>query len=372
MFYNLHGIQLESGIPVDSFEPFLSDKAENLKTVVLGVSDGVLQEKRIKFTVEHKCINITKLDEGWLYSFPDNAGCELWVSEDYSEIIAYNALSKFDSKIILPLLRTALECAAAKQGLVSLHSSCVKLEGKALCFTANSGVGKSTRALNWVNVHGAEMLSGDRPMIKTGTEGIFACGVPWDGKEQIFVNDSAPLTAICDIRRGELTRVRKLSYNQARRVLLQQCFIPMWDIGAASAVMALISKLCREIPVYRVICGIDDESTHKLKEIIFHRNDEIAGIEEDMKIKNGFVLKNIAGENIVMPSGDKISTFDGAIVLNEVAAFIWSKMEESVSKNELLEFVLSEFEVEKEKAAADLDALISKLSDYGVIEEETT
>lgn len=371
MFYNLHGIQLESSIPISSFELFLSDKAEGIKTITFCVSDGEFGEKRIRSMFNHKYINIAVLDDGWLYSFPDDKGCVLWTSKDYSEIIAYNTLEKFDIEKILPLLRTALECAAAKQGLMSLHSSCVRLYDKAVCFTANSGVGKSTRALNWVNVHGAEMLSGDRPMINISEEGILACGVPWDGKEQIFVNDSVPLSAICNIRRGEMTRVRKLSYNQARRVLMQQCFIPMWDIEAASAVMALISRLCRVIPVYRVICGIDDESTHKFKEIIFHRNDEIVGVEEDMKIKNGFVLKSIAGENIVMPAGDNISTFDGAIVLNEVAAFIWNKMGESVSRNELLELILSEFDVDKEKAAADLDALILKLSDYGVIEEET-
>ena len=371
MFYNLHRIQLESSVPLDSFEPFLSDKSESLKTVAFRVSDGVFPQKRIRSEYKHKFINIALLDDGWLYSFPEDNGCKLWVSEDYSEITAYNTSKKFDSEKSLPLLRTALECAAAKQGLVSLHSSCIKLDGKALCFTANSGVGKSTRALNWVNVHGAEMLSGDRPMICIGAEAIFAGGAPWDGKERIFVNDSAPLKAICNIRRGEITRVRKLSYNQARRILMQQCFIPMWDIEAASTVMALISKLCKEIPVYRTVCGIDEESTQRLKDIIFHRNDEIAEVEEDMKIKNGFVLKSIAGENIVMPAGENIGTFDGAIVLNEVAAFIWSKMEESVSRNELLELIISEFDVDKEKAAADLDALILKLSGYGVIERET-
>lgn len=371
MYYKLHRIQFESSIQLNSFEPFRSDKTEGMKTVSFGVSDREFPRKEIRAVFEHKHINIALLDDGWLYSFPDDNGCKLLVSEDYSEITAFGNQAEFDSEKILPLLRTALECAAAKQGLVSLHSSCIKLDGKAVCFTASSGVGKSTRAMNWVNLHGAGMLSGDRPMISITAEGVFACGAPWDGKERIFVNDSAPLAAICNIRRGEMTRVRKLSYNQARRVLMQQCFIPMWDIETAGTVMALISKLCREIPVCRVVCGIDDESTRRLKEIIFHRNDEIAEVEKDMKIRNGFVLKNIAGENIVMPAGDNISTFDGAIVLNEVAAFIWSKMEESVSRNELLEFILSEFEVEKEKAAADLDALILKLSDYGVIEEET-
>ncbi len=371
MLYKLHCIQLESCIAIESFAPFLSEKDEALKTVVLKVSEEPFRAEKTLFLFEHAHINVSVLDDGWLYSLPDDNSCVLFASKDYSELTAYNTLPQIENRKLLPLLRTALESAAAMQGLVSLHSSCIKIDEKAVCFTASSGVGKSTRAQSWIDSFGAKMLSGDRPTIKIDANGVFACGAPWDGKEQIFVNDSAPLAAICNIRRGNFTRVRRLSYNQARRILMQQCFIPMWDNCAATAVLAMVSRLCRTVPVYRVICGPDESSARQTKEIIFHRNDEIPEMEKDMKIKNGFVLKSIAGENIVMPAGNNISSFDGAIVLNEVAAFVWSKLEESISRNELLEHILSEFDVDKETASRDLDTLLEKLISYGVIEEET-
>ena len=94
-------------------------------------------------------------------------------------------------------------------------------------------------------------------------------------------------------------------------------------------------------------------------------------MEKDMKIKSGFVLRNTAGEYVVMPTGKNISQFDGAIILNEVAAFVWEKMKESVSKEELLEYILSEFDVCEDRASADLNALLEKLNKYGVIEDES-
>lgn len=371
MFYTLHGLQLESECSIPSFEAFLSEKDSSLKTVHLNIASTPFCGDKALFRFEHKGLDVTVYDDGWLFSLPDSEDCcMLFASEDYLQLTAYG-ISNVENQKILPLLRTALECAGATQGLVSLHSSCIRLEEKAICFTANSGMGKSTRAQSWINEHGAQLLSGDRPIIRFGSDGIFACGAPWDGKEQVYVNDSAPLMAICDVRRGAFTRIRKLSPNQARHVLMQQCFIPMWDTVTAARVMALIIKLSREVPVYRMICGPDEEAAHNAKEILFEQRNRIFGVEKDMKIKEGFVLKSIAGENIVMPAGENIKNFDGAIVLNEVAAYIWSKLENGVSRNELIEYILSEFDVDADKASEDLDRLLERLSEYGVIDEET-
>ena len=369
MFYNLHGLQLESECSIPSFEAFLSKKNTSLKTVYLKFVSTPFCVGKALIKFEHKGLDVAAYNDGWLFSLPDDDCHVLFASKDYLLLTVHNVSEKDCNQKILPLLRTALECAGATQGLVSLHSSCIRLGEKAICFTANSGTGKSTRAQSWMNAHGAEMLSGDRPIIKLASDDVFACGAPWDGKEQVYVNDSAPLRAICDIRRGAFTRIRKLSSNQARHVLMQQCFIPMWDTAAATQIMVLIIKLSREIPVYRMICGPDEESAHSAKEILFEQRNRIFGVEKDMKIKEGFVLKSIAGENIVMPAGDNIKNFDGAIVLNEVAAFIWSKLENGVSRNELVEYVLSEFDVDADKASEDLDRLIERLSEYGVIEE---
>lgn len=89
-----------------------------------------------------------------------------------------------------------------------------------------------------------------------------------------------------------------------------------------------------------------------------------------MKAKSGFVLRNVVGEYVLMPTGDNIGRFDGTVILNDVAALVWEKMQNPVSREELLAAILDEYNVEEATAAADLDKLIEKLKGYGVIEEE--
>ncbi|MGN1479651.1 MAG: PqqD family protein, partial [Acutalibacteraceae bacterium] len=73
----------------------------------------------------------------------------------------------------------------------------------------------------------------------------------------------------------------------------------------------------------------------------------------------------------VMPTGKNIHQFDGTVVLNDVAAFVWEKLTLGSSREDLLEAILSEFDVDKQRAEQDLDALLDKLRGYEVIEEES-
>ena len=94
------------------------------------------------------------------------------------------------------LLRTAFECRFCYEGIVSLHAACVELDGFAVAFTGKSGLGKSTRARAWIEGLGAQFISGDRPAVRLEKTGATACGVPWDGKEQIFRDVERPLKCI--------------------------------------------------------------------------------------------------------------------------------------------------------------------------------
>ena len=73
-------------------------------------------------------------------------------------------------------------------------------------------------------------------------------------------------------------------------------------------------------------------------------------------------------EFIVMPTGDNIAKFDGAVVLNEVSAFIYKLLETEMSREDLLIAILNEYDVDEATASADLDALLNKLAAMGVVE----
>ena len=71
-----------------------------------------------------------------------------------------------------------------------------------------------------------------------------------------------------------------------------------------------------------------------------------------------------------MPTGENIAAFNGALLLNSVSAYVWEKLQNPVSREDLLAAVTDKFEVDEETAAKDLDALLEKLKEFGVIEDE--
>lgn len=87
-----------------------------------------------------------------------------------------------------------------------------------------------------------------------------------------------------------------------------------------------------------------------------------------MKLKDGFILKNIAGSYIVVPLRDRIETFSAVINLNETGAFLWKKLESSATKEELVDSLCSEYDVDKEKALLDTEEFISKIKDADLFE----
>lgn len=86
-----------------------------------------------------------------------------------------------------------------------------------------------------------------------------------------------------------------------------------------------------------------------------------------MEIKNEYVIRNIAGDNILVPIGKTIDNFNGLIILNEMAKFIWEKMPEVKDEEELLNCILDEYEVEREVAKADLEEFLETLKKEKII-----
>lgn len=267
------------------------------------------------------------------------------------------------------LLRTAFECRFCYEGIVSLHAACVELDGLAVAFTGKSGLGKSTRARAWVEGLGAQFISGDRPAVRLEKDGCVACGVPWDGKEQIFRDVERPLKCILEVRRSPANYVRRLSEEQARQVIMQQSFIPMWDIDAAVMAIANVRGLIRKTPVYRVFCGAEAEDARAIYDILINHPEQIRKEEKEMKIRDGFVLRNVVDEYIVMPTGENIAKFEGAVVLNEVSAFVFRQLENAVSRDDLLTAIVNEFDVDEATAAADLDELLAQFGKMGLLED---
>jgi hypothetical protein len=83
--------------------------------------------------------------------------------------------------------------------------------------------------------------------------------------------------------------------------------------------------------------------------------------ELEMKIKDGFMLREIAGQSVVVPLGQRVVEFNGIITLSESGAYLWKKLEKETSENELVEFVTGEYSVDAETAKNDIKEFIESM-----------
>ena len=60
-----------------------------------------------------------------------------------------------------------------------------------------------------------------------------------------------------------------------------------------------------------------------------------------MKIKDGFVLKTIAGSTVAVPVGDNLVNLQLMLTLNESGAFLWNLLENSATEDELVQKILT-------------------------------
>lgn len=324
--------------------------------------------------VQERCINSLHVaqmsDQKWLFNmlYTPDSPCVL-MNRDYSDPVLYADTQDREDCQLQMVVRSAFECRFCYEGVVSLHAACVENGEYAIAFTGNSGMGKSTRAKAWADALDFAWISGDRPAIRLEKNGSTACGVPWDGKEQIFRDVERPLMAILDVRRSSTNYVRRLTPQQARKVLVRQVFIPMWDTDAAVMAMTNIRMLIAKTPVYRVFCGPSEADAKEIYDILFRHPEKIGKEDEEMKIRDGFVLRNIVDEYIVMPTGDNIAKFSGSVVMNEVSAFVFEQLKNPVTQEDLLAAVLAEFDVDEETARQDLVELLREFRELKLIED---
>lgn len=88
-----------------------------------------------------------------------------------------------------------------------------------------------------------------------------------------------------------------------------------------------------------------------------------------MKIKNTFVLRNLAGSNVVIPVGSDLVDFNGMITLNETGAFLWECLKEHKTRDDLVNALMNEYTgAEKQEIEKDVDDFLAVLDKNGIIE----
>ena len=87
-----------------------------------------------------------------------------------------------------------------------------------------------------------------------------------------------------------------------------------------------------------------------------------------MKLKEGFVLREVGDSCVVVPTGAELN-FNGMISLNETGKTLWKALENETDTDGLVAALLAEYDVDEATAKTGVDAFVSKLRENGFINE---
>lgn len=161
-----------------------------------------------------------------------------------------------------------LEHLVPRVGGVVIHASCVAHEGKAILFTAPSETGKSTQAELWNRLRGAEIVNGDRAVIRLVDDGVLAEGIPFSGSSSRCENRSLPLAAVVYLGQAPETTIRRLKGKEAFFRIWEGCSINIWEPEDMRAVSAILERMLSRVPVFRLDCTPDETAVQALEEVL--------------------------------------------------------------------------------------------------------
>ena len=177
-----------------------------------------------------------------------------------AQILAERAQEGFELLMYLCLERILIE-----RGCLVLHSSHVAIDGKGLVFSAPSQTGKSTQAELWRNDAGAEVMNGDRSVLRKWQGHWYAFGCPMCGTSNIHRQGGEPLTNIVMLAQGPDNTARRIRGMEAFRQIYPQITVSNWDTAFAQKAMDLVNDLLSEVPVWHYTCTKEPEAVSVLR-----------------------------------------------------------------------------------------------------------
>lgn len=86
-----------------------------------------------------------------------------------------------------------------------------------------------------------------------------------------------------------------------------------------------------------------------------------------MKIKDGFLLRSVAGQTVVLPTSDELD-LNMMVTLNETGTFLWEHLQSETDENALVSALLAEYDVDEETARKAVTGFVAKLNDHGFLD----
>lgn len=200
---------------------------------------------------------------------PDGCQVACLLRPDGKNILYYPACRwDFYSTPLRCMHLIGMETLLLRHDALLLHSSVVLWDGKTVLFSGPSGAGKSTQAQLWSEHLGAEVLNGDRCLIRRYPDGFRGSGSPWSGTSGIYRREQAPISGIFLVHQAPENSVQRLG-RAAFPALFSQTVVNSWDSAFMDQITALFADLMAQIPVYRLNCRPDRDAVMTVFRTLF-------------------------------------------------------------------------------------------------------
>jgi hypothetical protein len=80
-----------------------------------------------------------------------------------------------------------------------------------------------------------------------------------------------------------------------------------------------------------------------------------------MKIKNGFMLREIAGQWVIVPLGTRVVEFNSIMTLTESGAILWRLLEKGTEEEEMVKALLQEYDIDEATARKDIKLFVENI-----------
>lgn len=155
------------------------------------------------------------------------------------------------------------------RGAAVIHASYIDWNGQAILFAAASGTGKSTQAELWRRYAGAEVINGDRVLIrKRGGGQWYAYGYPCCGSSKICINRTLPLRAVVLLEQGAENRVVSIPDSEKICRLTAGVELCRWKLEEIDKALEIVCQLTEKVAVVKLVCRQDKEAVEVLQKYL--------------------------------------------------------------------------------------------------------
>lgn len=149
--------------------------------------------------------------------------------------------------------------------VLTLHSSIIEVDNKAVAFFAPSGTGKSTQASLWNEYREAKVLNGDKTALICKEDGIYASGLPFCGTSEICNQYELPLVALVFLSQAKENTIRPMTGVEALKALLDNCFGYRNVPGCMLKMIEISAEILKHVPVLSLACTPDERAVNALE-----------------------------------------------------------------------------------------------------------